>query len=854
MILPGPDPVADEDFNRWLYGGPPLIAQDTFSDPADPLEGELQTWKERADPNAPLRPYQPDEDDLRIVQADTNLQLPHNWEPRWYQLPLWSFLINGGKRASEINHRRWGKDEVCLHWTACAAFMRVGNYWHMLPKSKQVRKAIWTAVNPHTGKRRIDEAFPEHIRKKTLDDEMFIEFTNGSTWQALGSDNFDSLVGSPPIGLVFSEWALANPTAWAILRPILLENNGWAVFIGTPRGHNHAEKTHKLAEKSEHWLCETSTADNTDVFTEESLAVEREELIAQYGEDLGEAMFQQEYFCSFNAAIPGAYFTREMLRAREEGRVGDHVRFNKNLPVHTWWDLGGGGYGDPTAIVFVQFDGPRVLVVDFFQSNGAGMPEFATELEKRAKENGYRYGAHVGPHDLSQHNVGTGETTIKLARDVGIKFQRAPKLSKTDSIQHIRRILEVCWFHETKCETLIAALEQHHAVYNEETKTFSLTPEHDWTSHPCFSYYNQVTMADGTTRSIGAVYRGHRVLLPGGGSGEVTFAGQTGIKDTIILEFDDGSEIECTPEHPFMSMSGLVPAIDLAYNDPVFSQETEICQIDQMVLARCGLRESLDWSLRGSRTGYGQVEASIVPKKVGNGGFFIECCGRLAEAFRLLAPKSWSPLTGTGTISGKETGGYGLEIRGGTPRHLRNTLSKFFLAENTTENRVTGTSTPSRLENTYTEKCGNTTTGTFRTGVTYSTLTETEAITASKIWNLLIALITPGNTLRRIGGSVAKIRRRTLRALGRKPPLRVAGKRPGTKNAPVFDLTIDKHHCFFVNGVLVSNCDAFKTGAQSPAHFFTRHERTRVQAHEAYQLPGSAGTGGGGAELGQWSM
>jgi phage terminase large subunit len=163
---------------------------------------------------------------------------------------LWCYLERGGRRAIEIAHRRWGKDEICLHWAAVSAMQRPATYWHMLPEAAQARKAIWEAVNPHTGKRRIDEAFPHEIRESTREHEMMIRFINGATWQVVGSDNFNALVGSPPFGVVFSEFALANPAAWAYLRPILLENGGWAAFITTPRGKNHAHKLLQTALKS----------------------------------------------------------------------------------------------------------------------------------------------------------------------------------------------------------------------------------------------------------------------------------------------------------------------------------------------------------------------------------------------------------------------------------------------------------------------------------------------------------------------------------------------------------------------------------------------------------------------------
>jgi hypothetical protein len=172
---------------------------------------------------------------------DGLIRLPHNnWRPRPYQQDLWKYLEKNGKRAVAIWHRRAGKDEVCLHWSAVAAHTRVGVYWHMLPEANQARKAVWDAVNPHSGLRRINEAFPRELRESTRETDMAIRFKSGSLWQLVGSDNYNSLVGSPPVGVVFSEFALADPSAWGYLRPILAENNGWALFITTPRGRNHA--------------------------------------------------------------------------------------------------------------------------------------------------------------------------------------------------------------------------------------------------------------------------------------------------------------------------------------------------------------------------------------------------------------------------------------------------------------------------------------------------------------------------------------------------------------------------------------------------------------------------------------
>jgi phage terminase large subunit len=140
---------------------------------------------------------------------------------------------------------------VALNWGAVAAHQRIGNYWHMLPEYKQARKAIWDAINPHSSRRRIDEAFPKELRRSTNQTEMKIEFHCGSIWQVVGSDNFNSLIGSPPVGIVYSEWAVADPRSHGFLRPILAENKGWALFIYTSRGYNHGFSTYESERQPE---------------------------------------------------------------------------------------------------------------------------------------------------------------------------------------------------------------------------------------------------------------------------------------------------------------------------------------------------------------------------------------------------------------------------------------------------------------------------------------------------------------------------------------------------------------------------------------------------------------------------
>ena len=234
--------------------------------------------------------------------------LPGNdWEPRDDQLPLWEYLQQDkdALRAAECAHRRWGKDDICLHTAMTKGYQRVGNYWHLLPQYNQCRKAIWEAVNPRTSMKRIDEAFPVELRAITRNTDMYIQFRNGSSWQLVGSDNADALVGSVPIGITFSEYALSNPSCWGYLSPILEENKGWAAFISTSRGDNHFHALIRHTIASKDWFGEILPATLTPVFTPDKLEQIRAELIAHFGDDMGEALYQQEYHCSFQGAVLG---------------------------------------------------------------------------------------------------------------------------------------------------------------------------------------------------------------------------------------------------------------------------------------------------------------------------------------------------------------------------------------------------------------------------------------------------------------------------------------------------------------------------------------------------------------------
>ena len=442
----------------------------------------------------------------------------HNWAPRKHQRRIWSYLENGGRYAYQIAHRRWGKDDVALRWTSVAAFQRVGSYWHLLPEAAHARKAIWSAINPHSGMRRIDEAFPLALRRTTREQEMFIEFVNGSTWQVGGSDRYNTLVGSSPAGVIFSEWALANPAAWAYVRPILLENGGWSTFITTPRGHNHAERMLKAARNMPGAFADVSTVNETGIFTPEALEQERQSLIAEYGPEFGQSIFDQEYMCSFEAAVLGAFYTAWVVQMRAEKRITD-VPVDANLPVHFAFDI---GRTDDTSIWAFQVPWKAVHVCGFHSSNGHDVAFYLNWIREWLQARGNpKLGTLYLPHDAKAKTLasnrsvqeqiidGTEDTQGHKVAGVGWDHcQIVPDIGVQDGIQAVRKMFPRVWFDKS-CDDDSAgfsgldALTQYRREYDEVHKVFREKPLHDWCSNPADAF-----------RMLAVAYQAEKVAAP----------------------------------------------------------------------------------------------------------------------------------------------------------------------------------------------------------------------------------------------------------------------------------------------------------------------------------------------------
>ena len=408
-----------------------------------------------------------------------DVDLPHQFIARDYQLPLLKAIQSQGiLRACEVWHRRSGKDKTLINLITAMSQSRVGIYYYFFPTYNQGRKILWDGIDK-TGIPFLSH-IPAEIIKAKNSSEMKISLHNGSLIQIIGTDNIDSIVGTNPIGCVFSEYALQNPQAWDFIRPILAENGGWAVFNFTPRGKNHGWELFKMAERNPAWFCEVLTVNDTGgCITPEMIQAERES-------GMSEEMIQQEFYCSWEASNPGAYYAQEIRLAREQGRICG-VPVESGLPVNTFWDL---GMDDSTSIWLEQDVGREIHLVGYYENSQESLPHYVNWLQDWRNKHRATWGYWKLPHDGEARGRQSGKTDKDFLRELGFgNVSCAPRpYRKEDGIEASRQILGKCWFDAVACDRGIEGLSQYRKEYDDTNKVFRIKPVHDWASHPADAF------------------------------------------------------------------------------------------------------------------------------------------------------------------------------------------------------------------------------------------------------------------------------------------------------------------------------------------------------------------------------
>lgn len=394
--------------------------------------------------------------------------LQGKFKARNYQLKINNAFDNGYRRLIQIWHRRAGKDITDLNIVIAEMLQNVGNYYYTFPTYSQGKKALWEGRGKD-GMKYLDY-FREDLVKSKNEQEMKISFKNGSLFQIVGVEDPDTIVGTNPRGIVFSEYSLQNPVAWDLMRPILKENGGWAIFNATPRGKNHFYKLYEMAKNNPRWFVEKLTIDDTGVLNEEDMEEEREE-------GMTEEMIQQEYYCSFLSAIQGAIYW-EQLNTAEKNKQFTDVAYDPLIRVHTVWDL---GKNDTNCIGFYQTNGITWRKIDYLEGNKKGLPDWI----KLVLEKPYNYGKHFAPHDIkvSDYSLTGVQSRLDVAKKLGLKFEIVPNIPIQDGINAGRMFFSKLYIDKTKCAKFLEAIPQYSRKYDEKKKVLLDEPMHDWTSH-----------------------------------------------------------------------------------------------------------------------------------------------------------------------------------------------------------------------------------------------------------------------------------------------------------------------------------------------------------------------------------
>jgi phage terminase large subunit len=397
--------------------------------------------------------------------GETNKTIAIPYSPR----PLQREVHNSLKRFNVlVCHRRFGKSVLSINQLIKTAVSKpMSRCAFVAPTYRQGKSIAWEYLKQYTQPLM-------YLGGNKNETELKIELFNGSAIQIFGADHPDSLRGMGFHGVVLDEYALMAPRVWTeIIRPAISDHLGWVMFIGTPMGHNQFWEVYDFALRGhKDWFGQLYRASETNVIPHEELK--------QAQEIMTDEQYQQEFECSFTAAVSGAYYGKLISKAEKENRIGN-VPVDEHVGVETWWDL---GIGDSTAIWFAQRIGEEIHLIDYYENSGESLAHYADVLEEKE----YAYERHIAPHDIMARELGTGKSRFEVSQDLGIDFEVAPKLEVDHGIESVRNALPHCWFDREKCKLGLDALRQYRKQWDEKNQVFKNKPLHDWCSHAADSF------------------------------------------------------------------------------------------------------------------------------------------------------------------------------------------------------------------------------------------------------------------------------------------------------------------------------------------------------------------------------
>jgi phage terminase large subunit len=359
-----------------------------------------------------------------------------------------------------VTHRRAGKTWAVLNDLLMrAAQTPNGRFGYIAPFYSQAKDVAWESMKFFAAPLLADNPNESELR---------VDLVNGSRIRLYGADNPERLRGLGFDSVVCDEFADWRHGVWSeVLRPALADRQGSATFVGTPKGKNEFWDLWQLAQKSEAWYKLELKAADTAILPQEELEAAREAMSKE--------QYEQEFQCSFDSALVGAFYADELERAKNDKRIA-RIPIDRAIPVHTGWDL---GISDSTAIWFIQCVGKERRLIDYYEASGVGLDHYAKVLEGKD----YVWGTHYLPHDIANKELSTGHSRADTLRGLGIEPEIVPQAAVLDGINAVRRMLDSSWIDPERCERGLEALKQYRREWDDRLKTWKQRPRHDWSSH-----------------------------------------------------------------------------------------------------------------------------------------------------------------------------------------------------------------------------------------------------------------------------------------------------------------------------------------------------------------------------------
>jgi len=368
---------------------------------------------------------------------------------------------NNKKRWSVIiAHRRSGKTTASLnHLQKTALEVKGTKLAYIAPTYKMAKNIAWDIIKQYS---KICPGIEYN------ESELSVKYANGSKLTLYGSDYPDSLRGMGFWGVVFDEYSQQPSNIFTeIIRPALADHSGYAIWIGTPKGKNDFYRLYEQAKRDSDWYSTLLTVEDTNILPEEELIDAKKSMSSDE--------YNQEFNCSFEANIKGAYYAEEINKARLDKRIRI-VSYEQKIPVHTVWDL---GIGDATSIGFWQKVANEIHLIDYYESSDKGLPHYISYLQRKE----YVYGKHFAPHDIEVRELSSGKSRKEIAQGLGINFEVVPNLSVDDGINACRMMWNRLWIDEGKCQVFLDYISQYRKEWDDRHGMFKTKPLHDFTSH-----------------------------------------------------------------------------------------------------------------------------------------------------------------------------------------------------------------------------------------------------------------------------------------------------------------------------------------------------------------------------------